>query len=465
MRLWPSIPVKKLSAREEREMEYINADLLRKVVYFEWILIVMCSLGEYTALTYEPPLRAEYRAENPQDFAQQNRRLDGFQITGNKTENASAQTNMELQRRFNEEQRRRSNQVTPWASWTTSIIFLFIVFLLSFFNPTRSSYWDRMCFLLLEIVFITGGAVTGWYAFVLPIYMVSVAKACLILDRSGQWMIFIAALITQFGKSCFQLYTTYEWIQKDPFSFGSLLTMVMFAIVDNYGAIAMMVLVGIVTLTLVSEQKARLEAERLSNEVENLATELERTRIAQEIHDSLGHTLTSLNIQLEVARKFADRDQKRAADALEIAKQLAGQSLTDVRTAIQSIRHPDFDLKEAVNSLAKQIRQSQALEVNVEIDASEISTPVAYQLFRIIQECLTNVMKHAEASTVKVLLTQDGKKIELRVSDNGKGLASAGKSQGFGIRGMQERVESMHGTVEIQSQPGEGTSLQVIIPT
>jgi signal transduction histidine kinase len=74
-------------------------------------------------------------------------------------------------------------------------------------------------------------------------------------------------------------------------------------------------------------------------------------------------------------------------------------------------------------------------------------------------------MKHAEASKVEVLLTQDGKKIELRVSDNGKGLATEGKSAGFGIKGMQERVESMHGTVEIQSQPGEGTSLQVIIPT
>jgi signal transduction histidine kinase len=207
-----------------------------------------------------------------------------------------------------------------------------------------------------------------------------------------------------------------------------------------------------------------MEADRMSREVENLATELERTRIAQEIHDSLGHTLTSLNIQLEVARKFSERDQKRSFEALELAKQLASQSLTDVRTAIQSIRHPDFDLKEAVNTLAKQIRQSQTLEVNVNIEDSEISTTIAYQLFRIIQECLTNVMKHAQASEVSVVLTRDAKRIELVVSDNGNGLATQGKSQGFGIRGMQERVESMHGTVNLQSQPGKGTSLQVSIP-
>src|SRR5579883_755068 len=81
MKFWPNIQSKKLSAQEEREMEYINADLLRKVVYFEWILIVMCSLGEYGALTYEPPSRPDYRAEIPQDFAQQNRRLDNYQAT------------------------------------------------------------------------------------------------------------------------------------------------------------------------------------------------------------------------------------------------------------------------------------------------------------------------------------------------------------------------------------------------
>lgn len=394
-------------------MQYINADLLRKVVYFEWILIVICALGEYASLTW-----GVHDPAKP-----------------------SEAPNMVI-----------------------SLIFLFIVFLLSFVNPNRSSYWDRMCFLFLEIVTITGSAASGISRFVFPIYMVSVAKACLVLDRPGQVIIFVAALLTQFFNGCFKFYIITDWVQQNPFTLASILSMFGSSLVNNYAAISMMVLVGILTVTLVSEQKARLEADRMSKEVEDLATELERTRIAQEIHDSLGHTLTSLNIQLEVARKFADRDQKRSQDALELAKQLAGQSLTDVRTAIQSIRHPDFDLKEAVNSLAKQIRQAQTLEVNVEIEADNISSPIAYQLFRIIQECLTNVMKHAEASQVTVALKHDGKKVELNVSDNGKGLSTQGKSQGFGIRGMQERVESMHGTVEIQSQAGKGTSLQVIIP-
>ncbi len=414
MRFWPPLPRKKLSAQDEQEIQYINADLLRKVVYFEWILIVICALGEYAANSLGPH-DARILSEAP--------------------------------------------------DMRISLIFLFIVFSLSFVNPNRASYWDRMCFLFLEIVTITGSAAFGISRFVFPIYMVSVAKACLILDRPGQVIIFVAALITQFANGCFKCFLTTDWVQHNPFSLASVFSMIGSSLVNNYAAISMMVLVGILTLTLVSEQKARLEAERLSNEVENLATELERTRIAQEIHDSLGHTLTSLNIQLEVARKFAERDQKRSYEALDLAKQLASQSLTDVRTAIQSIRHPDFDLKEAVNSLAKQLRQTQTIEVTVVIEDLNITSPVAYQLFRIIQECLTNVMKHAEASSVRVELKQDSKKLELNVSDNGKGLVNGNNSGGFGIRGMQERVESMHGTVEIESQPGQGTSLQVIIPT
>lgn len=413
MKFWPLIPTRQLSAQDEKEMQYINADLLRKVVYFEWILIAICALGEYASLTmgiHDPAVPSE-----------------------------------------------APNMVT-------SLIFLFIVFLLSFVKPNRSSYWDRMCFLFLEIVTITGSAAAGLSRFVYPLYMVSIAKACLVLDRPGQLIIFIAALFTQFANGCFKFYIVTSWVQHNPFSLASILSIAGISVVNNYTALSMMVLVAILTLTLVSEQKARLDADRMSKEIESLATELERTRIAQEIHDSLGHTLTSLNIQLEVARKFSDRDQVRSTEALELAKQLASQSLTDVRTAIQSIRHPDFDLKEAVNTLAKQIRQSQTLEVIVDINDSDISTTIAYQLFRIIQECLTNVMKHAEASQVTVMLRKESKKIELVVSDNGKGLPTQEKSQGFGIRGMQERVESMHGTVEIQSQPGQGTNVQVNIP-
>ncbi len=397
---------------EESDTHPINVDLHRKVTYFEWILIVICGLAEYAYLTFAHP--------------------------------------------------------TPVApNLVISLIFLLIVFLLSFVIPARSTYWDRMCFLFLEIVLLTGCSASGLSRVVSPLYMVSIAKSCLILDKTGQGIIFATALVTNFANGFFKAYINPDlpqYMHSNPWSLGAIFSYVGVSFVDNYATFAMIVLVEILTLTLVSEQKARFEAEHLSKEVESLATELERTRIAQEIHDSLGHTLTSLNIQLEVSRKFFERDQKRAYEALDLAKQLAGQSLTDVRTAIQSIRQPDFDLKESINSLTKQMQANQQLEILLDISTENIPKAIGYQLFRIVQECLTNVMKHAEATQVKVSLLNDNKKIELRVSDNGKGLPAELKSQGFGIRGMQERVESMHGNLEIESSPGKGTNLQVTIP-
>lgn len=396
------------------QMQFFHVKLLRKVVYFEWILILICATGEL---------------------------IDWIAITF------------------------RYHMPDPSApNLITSLIFLLLVFLLSFVLPVRNTYWDRMCYLFLEIVLLTGCAASGLSRFVFPIYMVSIAKAYLVLDRTGLAIIFGAALVSQFANGCFKFYITSPWMQQNPFSFSVILVMMGGSLVMNYAAFSMMVLVGMLTEALVSEQKARQETERLSDQVEKLATELERTRIAREIHDSLGHTLTSMNIQLEVARKFAERDHKRSLDAIDLAKQLARQSLTDVRMAVQSIRHPDLDLEETVNALCERIKQSQALDIKVNMSVPEISSAIRYQLYRIIQECLTNIMKHAEASEVSIDLNSQAGSIELNVSDNGKGLPEGGETQGFGIRGMQERVESMHGTVQIHSTPEKGTRLQVIIP-
>ncbi|MBY0357107.1 MAG: sensor histidine kinase [Candidatus Obscuribacterales bacterium] len=403
-----------ITLENEQEMPFFHAELLRKVVYFEWILILICAVGEI---------------------------IDWIAITF----------------RFHQPDPSTPNLIT-------SLIFLLIVFLLSFVVPVKNTYWDRLCFLFLEIVLLTGCAASGLARFVFPIYMVSVAKAYLLLDRPGLAIIFSAALFTQFANGCFKFFITTPWMQQNPFSLSGILIMMGSSLVMNYAAFSMMVLVGMLTETLVAEKRATQESERLSDEVEKLATELERTRIAREIHDSLGHTLTSLNIQLEVARKFSKRDNDRSLEALDLAKQLASQSLTDVRTAVQSIRHPDLDLNEAVHKLAAQLQQTQSLEVIVNMSAPNVSSAINYQLFRIIQECLTNVMKHAEAKSVKVELKHDKKNIELNVSDDGKGLPQEEETQGFGLRGMQERVESMHGTVHIHSAPNEGTRLQVIIP-
>lgn len=411
--LWLDKIRKKFEEEEDIEtLQFFDAALLKKIIYLEWILLVIAVAGHLVVFCFAKSMH-ENEAPNV----------------------------------------------------VISMIFLFVVFLLSFVKPIRSTYWDRMCFLFLEIVLLTGSAATGLPRFMFPLYMISVAKSCLLLDRRGVLIIFGVSLLAQIAYGAFKIYLKdLGPVHANPSSIQSILTMFLGSLVSNYAALALMVLIATLTGKLVSEQKLRIESERLGKEVEKLATELERTRIAREIHDSLGHTLTSMNIQIEVARKFFERDQSRATEALDVAKQLASQSLTDVRMAVQSIRNPDFNFKDAVHALTAQIQQSEALQVKVHLDAPEINSATGYQLYRIIQECLTNVMKHAKASEARVELKHDGVNLELNVSDNGVGLQKSSAGGGFGIRGMQERVESLHGTVTIHSQPEKGTRLQVIIP-
>lgn len=405
---------KKFQQEEDVEtLQFFDAVLLKKIIYLEWILLGIALAGHLIVQFMVSPTKYADEAPNV----------------------------------------------------VISMIFLLVVFLLSFVKPVRSTYWDRMCFLFLEIVLLTGSAATGLPRFMFPLYMISVAKGCLLLDRRGVVVIFVASFLAQIAYGSFKVYLKdLQPLHLNPYTISAGIQMVLGSLVSCYAALALMVLIGTLTSKLVSEQKLRMESERLSNEVEKLATELERTRIAREIHDSLGHTLTSMNIQIEVARKFFDRDQTRAREALDLGKQLASQSLTDVRMAVQSIRNPDFRFKDAVHALTAQIQQTEALQVKVHLDAPELSSATGYQLYRIIQECLTNVLKHAKATEARVELTHSGKNLELRVSDNGVGLQKSSNGGGFGIRGMQERVESLHGTVTIDSEPEKGTKLQVIIP-
>lgn len=383
--------------------------LFRKVLYFEWILLAFCALGELIAWKYGPP-----------------------------------------------------DPAAP--NLIVSVIMVCIVGLLSFFVPVRSGYWDKICFLFLELVLLSGAAGAGLARLTFPLFMVVIAKACLILDTRGIVITGIAGFLAQVGYGSYKMLISNVSLQENPWDIENIITIFFGSLLLTYAAIVLMILVGMLTLALVAAQKSKHEAELLSNEVELLAVELERTRIAREIHDSLGHTLTSLNIQLEVARKFQGRDAQRAAEALETAKQLAEQSLKDVRTAVHSIRTEDFDFKRSVESLLEDARNSQELEVRLSIDLPEISPAIGYQLYRVIQECITNVLKHANANQVKVVLKHDDKNIEIEVSDNGRGWDQQKDTKGFGIKGMRERVESLHGTVSIVSQPDKGTLCQMSIP-
>jgi len=208
--------------------------------------------------------------------------------------------------------------------------------------------------------------------------------------------------------------------------------------------------------------------------VEDLAAAEERNRVARDIHDSVGHSLAVINVQLEKALVFLRRDAGVTEKAMKDARRAAKEALGDVRESVRTLRQSAeiFSLTESLNTLVESSK-SDTLDINLRLEGPEsgYSKPALMTLFRAAQEALTNVHKHAEASQVRILVHLGGTSGELQVQDNGIGfdLKQVGElpahSRGnYGLQGIRERLELVGGEMSIESQIGNGTTLMVTIP-
>ncbi|HEY9760738.1 MAG TPA: sensor histidine kinase [Oculatellaceae cyanobacterium] len=216
-----------------------------------------------------------------------------------------------------------------------------------------------------------------------------------------------------------------------------------------------------------AERISRKQVDRLNKEVDTMAVEVERGRIARDIHDGVGHNLTSLNIQLELTAKLLE-DSKRADEAREslaTSRKIANAALTDLRRALKIIQDDDINLHDAIASITQDIQKQGRLNFEVHVDDAALSTAARHSLLMIVKECLNNIQKHAAASKVQINLAAQAGKAKLSVSDNGHGFSTTESSEGLGIKGMHERVLSLGGTINITSQPGQGTKVLVSLPT
>jgi signal transduction histidine kinase len=194
----------------------------------------------------------------------------------------------------------------------------------------------------------------------------------------------------------------------------------------------------------------------------------ERNRIAREIHDSLGHSLTALNLHLEMAVKLSQIQPERSREVLTEAKRLGSIALRDVRQSVSAMRTDPLhnqDLSTAIQKLADEFKLSNYLQPSVAIDLPpHLPQPTATTIYRIIQEALTNISKYAQASEAIVEIHTRPTELELRVSDNGRGFIPTNNTTGFGLQGMRERVLSLQGKFELSSAPDRGCQIVAIIP-
>jgi signal transduction histidine kinase len=202
--------------------------------------------------------------------------------------------------------------------------------------------------------------------------------------------------------------------------------------------------------------------------IEDQATLQERNRIAREIHDALGHALTAQSIQLENALLFLPPDAEKTASFLQEAKQLGARALQEVRRSISTLRTNPLQGQSLQAAIAKAIAEFQRTTGIVPYSAIQLTRPIPLEistaLYRIVQESLTNISKHSQATQVSLHLRASLEAVCLQVHDNGQGFDPERNTTGFGLQGMRERTIALGGQFLLSSQPGKGCQVTILIP-
>ncbi|MEM8722213.1 MAG: histidine kinase [Cyanobacteria bacterium P01_G01_bin.39] len=232
---------------------------------------------------------------------------------------------------------------------------------LSVIFPLRCPLWQRQSYIGIEIAWILlAHHITMWRGWDLLLCIV-LAKSCFLLRRRDTIVITIATgIIRQISLALFlpklielMSNTMPDIVAEDLSNPRRMIISEMAGSIAIYVAFSTVIL--LLCFLVVAEQKSRQKALVLAEEVELLAADLERTRIARDIHDSLGHTLTTLDVQLELAQTLHQQNPDRALQALNTAKSLSGKLLQEVRRAVSTMRSENFNLDTALNSAIAQI--------------------------------------------------------------------------------------------------------------
>jgi signal transduction histidine kinase len=194
----------------------------------------------------------------------------------------------------------------------------------------------------------------------------------------------------------------------------------------------------------------------------------ERQRLAGEIHDTLAQGLTAIVAQLEAAEQARRRPEEWSRH-LKQARSLARSSLTEARRSVRALRPEQLEnatLAEAIGELARGWSVQSGIAAELETAGTPSRAPVDTEaaLFRVAQEALTNVARHAKAAKVRLTLTYLDDTLLLDVADDGIGFDPAGDSGGYGLVGMRHRLAGVGGTLTVESTPGYGTTLNATVP-
>lgn len=216
-------------------------------------------------------------------------------------------------------------------------------------------------------------------------------------------------------------------------------------------------------------ETAQKELEAARQRDAELATLRERERLARDLHDSLGHSLVALSVQLEAIQRLYKVDPERASAQVDELKVLTRASMDELRRSLAGLRAPGLGerkLREALQTLCVDVGQRAHLEIHCDADEDANALPLAHAetLWRAAQEALTNVERHADARRVTLTLKIETHTALLTIHDDGRGFPPNAENQNghFGLRGMRERVEGLGGTLTLANN--NGSNLRVSLP-
>jgi two-component system sensor histidine kinase DesK len=217
------------------------------------------------------------------------------------------------------------------------------------------------------------------------------------------------------------------------------------------------VIIGVGNTFFAERNRMNSKLRKANQEIEQLAKVAERERIARDLHDVLGHTLSVITLKSELAGKLIDRDPERARKEIREVEETSRQALSEVRDAIRGYRAQGL-----VAELAQAKSTLETAGVTVQCDAATTMKLPAVQesvLSLAVREAVTNVVRHAQARSCRLRLEQYNGSCRLEIHDDGRGSSNG---EGNGLRGMRERVEMLGGTLNRETETG--TTLTITLP-
>jgi len=195
----------------------------------------------------------------------------------------------------------------------------------------------------------------------------------------------------------------------------------------------------------------------------------ERQRLARELHDAVSQQLFAISMTATAVGRTLDKDFERAKRQVALIEEMASVAQSEMRALLLHLRPVHLEgknLAQALDGLLTELRQKVPMSINFEMEPTMVVKPEAEDhLFRIVQESLSNTLRHAKASRMDIGLHRFGKQLRLILRDDGVGFDMANKKQtSYGLLTMRERVLELGGTMQMHSAPGEGTLIEIWVP-